>query len=222
MKQPVVIGLSASLRNARNRAGSRELIGDLRELPSREALHDYLVEQGNLHLDQYFQAGRKDNLPYDQMYRELRKMGGRKGLSNSEVCLAAALWGAHSEGAEIDHLPLSDYFHADGSRGDMDELRRAILRADGLLISTPVYFGDRSSLSQSLIEMIRRDPELRASLAGQGLRRPGRGRQAQRRPGDHPHLPAARHDRHGSAWAWAMTSRPPPSTAAPDTPVTLA
>ncbi|MDY7001967.1 MAG: flavodoxin family protein, partial [Thermodesulfobacteriota bacterium] len=166
MKKPFILGFSASLRNARSREGSKELVRDLAGLKDREALHAYLVKQGNLHLDQYFQAGRKNGVPYDEMYKALKKMGGRKGLSNSEVCLAAALWGACDAGMDVDHLPLADYFKADGTVTGWDEIRESLLRADGVLISTPVYFGDRSSLSQSLIEMIRRDKELREGLKG--------------------------------------------------------
>lgn len=38
--------------------------------------------------------------------------------------------------------------------------------ADGILISTPVYFGDRSSLAQTLIDFIASDSRLRTNLAG--------------------------------------------------------
>lgn len=166
MHKARIVGFSASLRNARNRAGARGLVADLAALADEKALSDYLAAQGNLHLDQYFQAGRAQNLSYDQLYRELRKIAGRQGLSNSEVCLAAALWGAAQEGAEVDCFPLADYFRADGARENLGELREALLAADGVLIATPVYFGDRSSLAQDFIEALRRDPELREHLKG--------------------------------------------------------
>jgi len=161
-----IVGVSASLRNARNREGAKGLVAELRGLADEAALHGYLATQGNLHLDQYYQAGRAKNLPYDELYRELRKIAGHKGLSNSEVCLAAALWGALQEGAEVDCFPLADYFRADGARGDLGELRASLLASEGVIIATPVYFGDRSSLSQDFLEALRQDPELRAHLRG--------------------------------------------------------
>ena len=45
-------------------------------------------------------------------------------------------------------------------------LKAALRRADGILLSTPVYFGDRSSLSQRFIETIRSDAALCRDLAG--------------------------------------------------------
>lgn len=166
MAKPLIVGFSASLRNARNREGSRELVRDIIGLADRQALEAYLTEQGNLHLEQFYNAGREEGVPFDQLYAELKKMGGRKGLSNSEVCLAAALWGAHSVGAEVEDVPLADFFRSDGSHRDEQALREVLLAADGVIIATPVYFGDRSSLSQNLIEFIRRDSELSERLKG--------------------------------------------------------
>lgn len=166
MHKARIMGFSASLRNARDREGAKAMLDELRGLADEAALFGYLASQGNLHLDNYYQAGRAQNLPYDQIYRQLRQLAGRKGLSNSEVCLAAAMWGALQEGAQVDCFPLAEYFRADGARKNLDELREALLQAEGVIISTPVYFGDRSSLSQDFIETIRRDPELRAHLQG--------------------------------------------------------
>lgn len=166
MKHPRIVGFSASLRNARSREGAQELVADLYGLATQEALFEYLTRQGNLHLERYFRAGREKGVSYDELYRELRKMGGRHGLSNSEICLAAALWGAASVGAEVEQIPLADHFPADGGVRDLDLLKERLLAADGVIISTPVYFGDRSSLSQRFIDSIRLDPELRAGVDG--------------------------------------------------------
>ncbi len=96
----------------------------------------------------------------------MQKVGGLRGLSNSEVCLVAALWGAREKGAEIDHVALADHFPADGSEVDIDGLKARLRAADGFLLSAPVYFGDRGSLSQRFTEMVRSDPVLMADLAG--------------------------------------------------------
>jgi multimeric flavodoxin WrbA len=161
-----VIGFSASLRNARNREGSKQLVADIKKIKDERTLIEYLANQGNIHLEHYYNAGRAQGIPADKLYENLKTIGGGDGLSNSEVCLAAALWGAYQEGAEIDHYPLADFFMADGLTQNLDHLRTVLLGADGIIIATPVYFGDRSSLSQSFIEMIKQDQSLRKALRG--------------------------------------------------------
>jgi multimeric flavodoxin WrbA len=166
MRRPLILGFSASLRNARSREGAQELLHEILNCSHWAELHSYLVEQGNIHLEQYLEAGRRDGVPYDILYKELRKMGGKKGLSNSEICLAAALWAAAGEGVAVDFFPLADFFKSDGSVDGLDELKEALLQADGVIVSTPVYFGDRSSLSQRLIEFVSQDKELLDRLSG--------------------------------------------------------
>ena len=108
MKKSFILGLSASLRNARSSLGAEDVILDLDKIANRESLDEYLERQGNLHLENYYKAGRDNGVLYDKLYAELRKIGERKGLSNSEVCLVAALWGVKDEGADIGFTPLSN------------------------------------------------------------------------------------------------------------------
>jgi len=164
MKRPLILGISASLRAARWKDEGMLLAEELRQITDREGLDVFISDQAKIHLDQFLEAGRKDGKPFDELYRKLRHNGGLRGLSNSEVCLAAALWGAIQNGADVEHIALSKYFLADGSERDIDELRSKLLAVDGILLATPVYFGDRSSLSQKLIELLRRDNELRIAM----------------------------------------------------------
>lgn len=165
MAKPTVLGLCASLRNARTRESAPELLGNLGQLKDVGALLAYLKAEGSLHLERYYKAGRGSEVSYDVLYANLRAMDNGSGLCNSEICLAAALWGAASTGAAIDYVPLAEHFREDGSVRDIDSLLERILAADGVVISTPVYFGDRSSLSQRLIELLR-DEGLRPRLTG--------------------------------------------------------
>jgi multimeric flavodoxin WrbA len=142
------------------------LIDELAALPDRPALDAFLTRESELHLENFLQAGRRDGKPFVDIYRNLRKSNGEAGLSNSEVALAAALWAARQQGADVSHLSLSEYFSAGGDLRNGDGLRRQLLQADGLLVSGPVYFGDRGSLAESLVDFIARDPELRTALAG--------------------------------------------------------
>ena len=69
--------------------------------------------------------------------------------------LAAGLWGAYKNGANISHTGLSS-FSDDGIPKKLNDLKK-ILNSDALLLSGPVYFGDRGSLMHELIEFIRSD-----------------------------------------------------------------
>ncbi|MEQ9490389.1 MAG: NAD(P)H-dependent oxidoreductase [Alphaproteobacteria bacterium] len=166
MKKPLIIGLSASLRNARSSRSSRNLSDEIAELENREQLDAYLSDQANIHLDQFKRAGRDDGKPFDELYRNLKREGGTRGLSNSEIALAAALWAAQQNGVDISHIPLPDHFPASGVPQNLDQLKAQLRKADGILLSTPVYFGDRGSLAQQFVEMIYQDPELKADLEG--------------------------------------------------------
>jgi multimeric flavodoxin WrbA len=161
-----VVGLSASLRNARRGGGNHQLIAELRGLRSKADLLNYLKQEAATHLANFQEAGRKEHLPFDVLYRNLKKLKGDRGLSNSEVALAAALWAAQELNCQIDHVALSEHFPENGHNHGIDQLKAALLGADGIILSTPVYFGDRGSLAQALIDLIRSDGELRTGLQG--------------------------------------------------------
>jgi multimeric flavodoxin WrbA len=165
-QRPKLLGIAASLRNARWGAGNRNLIEALKLIPDRKALDVFLTKESELHLENFVQAGRREGKSFLDIYHNLRKSNGEVGLSNSEVALAAALWAACNERVDIDHLSLSEYFTANGDLRNGAELRSSLSQADGLLVSGPVYFGDRGSLAESLVEFIARDRELQETLAG--------------------------------------------------------
>jgi len=165
-RSPKVLGIAASLRNARWGMGNRKLIDELVAIESKEALLAYLQSESQLHLEAFLEAGRRDGKDFLEIYGNLRRRHGDSGLSNSEVALAAALWAAQKEGADIDHVSLSEHFTASGEVRRPEVLRAKLLEADGLLLSGPVYFGDRGSLAESLIEFIACDQALRNALCG--------------------------------------------------------
>lgn len=154
----IVLGVSGSLRNARFGAGSAALVEEITAVNSEDGLIRYLEAQTKIRLEDFIQAGRDRNLPFDEIHRNLRKAKGDRGLSNSEAALAAGLWGASQVGAEIRHCGLSRFFPMSGEANDLDELRALVLQCDALLISGPVYFGDRGSPVQEFIEFLRADP----------------------------------------------------------------
>jgi multimeric flavodoxin WrbA len=131
-----------------------------------EALQSYLKEQTKIQVKNFIAAGREDGLPFDDIYRNLQKAKSDQGLSNSEAALAAGLWGAHQSGAEIAHVGLTSFFPFNGPAVGLEKLRKMVLESDGLLVSGPVYFGDRGSLAQSFFDFMRDDPEVQEKIQG--------------------------------------------------------
>jgi multimeric flavodoxin WrbA len=161
-----ILGISASLRNARFGIGSEKLIAEIKRIKSKEKLVEYLETQTKIRVTDFIAAGRANKEPFDEIYKNLLKAKGDKGLSNSEASLAAGLWSAYQEGAEIVHTSLSSYFPMNGKAKRLDELKAKILDADALLISGPVYFGDRSSLAHEFVEFLQCDQDIKDHIFG--------------------------------------------------------
>jgi multimeric flavodoxin WrbA len=161
-----ILGVSASLRNARFGAGRKELINDIKRLGDRDALKDYLSTQTQILLKEFFEVGRTEGQPFTELYDRLRRARGDRGLSNSEAELAAGLWGAHQEGAEIAHCGLASHFPMSNRDRNLAELRRLVLWADAILLAGPVYFGDRGSPAQSFFEFLHADEDCRRHVVG--------------------------------------------------------
>ncbi len=114
-------------------------------------------------------------------------------LSNSEILAAAAMKGVYSQGADTDYFPLVVLFHhkeesvlelrlgssreneVDGSayldtltivREKLDELLAKIAEADGVILSTPVYFGDHSSVANKFLQVTARNNLLKDKIFG--------------------------------------------------------
>jgi len=163
---PKVLGLCASLRAGRWADGSAELARQLREIENEESLKAFLKVESLAHLENFVHAGRADGKPFDEIYANLKKEVGKKGLSNSEVGLAAALWASHKLGCEIDWVSLVDHFPPAGGIVRQDDLRAKLEWADAIILATPVYFGDRGSLSASLIELFQGDAAMAEAIRG--------------------------------------------------------
>jgi multimeric flavodoxin WrbA len=76
--------------------------------------------------------------------------------SNSELCALAALWGCREGGASVESRALKDSYAPGCAPGRADALMEEVRASDGVLLSTPTYFGDRSSLAMKFIEDMRR------------------------------------------------------------------
>lgn len=161
-----VLGISGSLRNARFGAGSEGLCQELKVLDTDEKIREYLKQQTKIRVEDFVAAGRDRNLKFDEIYDSLKSLRGDTGLSNSEAALAAGLWGALQEGADIGHLSLSTHFPPSGKIKKPNDLKNKILEADAILLSGPVYFGDRGSQVQAFIEFITANDDVHEHLRG--------------------------------------------------------
>lgn len=161
-----VLGVSASLRNMRLNRGRKDLCSELKQIDSKEDLIKFLADQASITTEDFLKAGRATSRPFDEMMEELRRNASGQGLSNSESACASALWSAHRAGADIGHLSLAQYFGPTGTIKQAEHLKSEIKNADAIILSGPVYFGDRGSLAQSFIEFCQSDPELMKDLAG--------------------------------------------------------
>jgi multimeric flavodoxin WrbA len=166
MSKIEVLGLSGSLRNARFQVGSRSLTRELENLQTENDLTAYLVEQTKVRAEDFLEAGLSSGAPFDEVYRALQKRRLERGLSNSEAATASALWAAHRADATISHIALAEHFPPNGLIRDPERLAAALRAADGIIVSSPVYFGDRGSLVQSLFEFIASDRALKQDMAG--------------------------------------------------------
>lgn len=161
---PRILGICASLRAGRWGVGITDLVREIEAIEDMDGLSAFLESESLAHLQNFVDAGRADGLSFDELYRNLKRDKGRKGLSNSEVALAASLWAAHQLGCSIDAVSLAEHFPPSGKVQKLEELKARLLAADGIVLSTPVYFGDRSSLAHDLMRLISEDAELREGL----------------------------------------------------------
>ena len=96
-----ILGISASLRNARRGSGHRKLIEEVLSQRTEAELKAYLKDQASILLEDFVKAGREQKESFDVIYKNLKKLKGNRGLSNSEIAIASALWSAAQLGAEI-------------------------------------------------------------------------------------------------------------------------
>jgi multimeric flavodoxin WrbA len=75
---------------------------------------------------------------------------------NSEIALEYAEEEIKKYPVKIEKVVLNRYFLKDGSHRNIQEVVDKVRKADGILFSTPVYFGAWTSLAQDLLEEMRK------------------------------------------------------------------
>ena len=153
----LVLGISASLRNKRF-SYKNELIDDLKKIKNLEDLDFFVKNQIKITFSDIEKLNEK-KLSFEEKYKELKKHKGNRGLSNSETALVYALWNSlQEENINIDYLSLSNIFENE-TEDKLNHFKKKFLNCDALLLSGPVYFGDRGSLTQRMIEFLNSDKE---------------------------------------------------------------
>ena len=152
----IILGISASLRNRRF-SYKNGLIEELKKIPDLSALNSFIKEQIKITFDDIGKDKDKE-LNFEEKYKLLKKYKGDRGLSNSEASLAYGLWQAYKNGSEIDYLSLSNIFE-NPNKEKLNFFKNKFLQCNGLLVSGPVYFGDRGSMAQKMIEYLNSDDD---------------------------------------------------------------
>ena len=70
-RKPYILGLSASLRNSRRIKNDNNVIDELSKIDAVDQLKTFLKNQAKIRLDQFVNSGRKDGLPFNEIYRNL-------------------------------------------------------------------------------------------------------------------------------------------------------
>lgn len=162
-----IIGLAGSLRNIIQRNRAKLLKEDLQSITDLNILLEYLKFASTISESTPFHFSDTSVQTNDfKLLHHLKTEKPRKGISNSEVALAVALWEAWKKQVNFEYVSLSDYFQAFKKSKDIDRLKEELVSADAILLSGPVYFGDRGSLVQELIDVLKRDKELSCMLRG--------------------------------------------------------
>ncbi len=82
---------------------------------------------------------------YQDLYSIIYDLGSQKRISNTEALVWMALFGAVREGATIDVVLLNEIYRKGRNEQDDQKLKEKLTVAQGIVLGTPVYFGDCSS-----------------------------------------------------------------------------
>ncbi len=101
---------------------------------------------------------------YQDLYTIIYDLASQKDLSNSEALMWMALFGAAKEGAEVDIMLLAEAYGNNRRKVTTvtKYMREKVMAAQGVVIATPVYFGDCSSYVSRFLE----DNSLRDKVVG--------------------------------------------------------
>jgi multimeric flavodoxin WrbA len=159
--EPTVVGIAGSIRN---RAGLDAVDGVDENVTGKSLVKKIEnLEHRNIYDEDFLSE-------IQPLVQELT--AGKRVLTNSDSLVLTALYGAMDE-ANIEFHKLTDYVGLDESYADthvnsrdFEALTPVLERADGIILGTPVYFGDRSSLAHSFLNFAAERELLRNKVVG--------------------------------------------------------
>ncbi|MCK9555521.1 NAD(P)H-dependent oxidoreductase [bacterium] len=90
---------------------------------------------------------------YQKMYEVVYEYANEKRISNTEGLVLAGLFGAKASDIGVEGINLRDVFQT--GKMSKEELAEKLNVCDGIIIGTPVYFGDRSSWFDFFVRFIK-------------------------------------------------------------------
>lgn len=161
-EKPLVVGVGGSIRN---RASIDEVEG-VDEAVESDALLKRI--ESLEHRDIYHEEFLGEIQP---LIRDLTSQG-EKLITNSDALVLTSLYGA-MDVVDVEFAKLTEYVGVDTTYADshidfqkLEPLMNLVDRADGLILGTPVYFGDRSSLMHSFLNLAAEHDLLRDTVVG--------------------------------------------------------
>lgn len=151
-----ILGVSSSLRNKRF-SYKNNLSTDIKSIDTLDQLNDFIKNQIKITFKDIENVSA--DLNFEEKYKKLKKYKGNRGLSNSETAMVYALWSAKQQKkVDIEYMSLANIFENETPE-KLKLFKKEFLNCDALLVSGPVYFGDRGSLTQRMIEFLNSDME---------------------------------------------------------------
>jgi len=147
MADSMILGLAGSNRSGLTRTDEQRLTDGV--------LREYVEDDFNI-----YGTGTDKISRAVELIEQLAQGLDTPSLTNSETALIVALISARMVGTEVELLSLNNVLK-EGKAG-LERLKDALSRCAGIVSSSPVYFGDRSSFVHDLLNMIHHDPELMA------------------------------------------------------------
>ena len=87
------------------------------------------------------------------LYKYIENISRGKKISNSEGGLIASAFGVLPWAKNLKYIRLNKYFLKSGKIINSKLIFKKIKKADGIIFSTPVYFGDRSSILHDFVRI---------------------------------------------------------------------
>jgi multimeric flavodoxin WrbA len=151
MRKPYILGFAASNRSTLS-------VADEQILTEKISVE---LKEGNFDIHDPSSDGVSRSI---ELAGTLKKGIKAEALTNSEIGLIVALTAAKAQGAEVELLSLKNILRHPSKT--ISRISEKLAGCDGIILSSPVYFGDRSSMVQRFLELLYHHQDLADQIAG--------------------------------------------------------